>query len=221
MHFALASAKIDKKDETQKGFRLVFLGISYANNFFLCRMDFIQDQRFEKISEIALAEYEGCTFLSCDFSGAQLNHLIFTDCVFEDCNLSLAKLQQAALRDVTFRECKLLGLHFDACKPFNLSFRFEHCLLNHSSFYQVSIQQTVFEQCTLQEVDFTETDLSACIFSNCDLRGAAFHRTKLEKTDFRTAYNYQLDPEENRVKGAKFSKEGVVGLLGKYRIVVS
>jgi hypothetical protein len=40
----------------------------------------------------------------------------------------------------------------------------------------------------------------------------------LEKTDFRTAYNYSFDPENNRIKKAKFSLAQVVGLLDKYDI---
>ena len=45
-------------------------------------------------------------------------------------------------------------------------------------------------------------------------------QTILEKADFRTAKNYSIDPEQNRLKKAKFSLSGVVGLLRKYDIVV-
>ena len=40
----------------------------------------------------------------------------------------------------------------------------------------------------------------------------------LEKADFRGAFNYSLDPELNRIKGARFSPAGLAGLLGKYGI---
>jgi hypothetical protein len=42
----------------------------------------------------------------------------------------------------------------------------------------------------------------------------------LERTDFRTSYNYSIDPEINRISKAKFSINGVVGLLGKYNIEI-
>jgi hypothetical protein len=42
----------------------------------------------------------------------------------------------------------------------------------------------------------------------------------LERSDFRAAYNFNIDPERNKVRKAKFSRDGVVGLLGKYDIVV-
>jgi fluoroquinolone resistance protein len=53
------------------------------------------------------------------------------------------------------------------------------------------------------------------IFSQVDLTGI-----QIEKADFRTAYNYHLDPESNRLKGAKFSFHGLPGLLGKYGLEI-
>jgi uncharacterized protein YjbI with pentapeptide repeats len=77
-----------------------------------------------------------------------------------------------------------------------------------------------FKKCSLQEVDFTEADLSALVFDQCDLAGAIFESTVLEKADFRTAYNYSMDPEKNRLKKARFSLSGVAGLLNKYEILL-
>ncbi|WP_086936325.1 pentapeptide repeat-containing protein [Chamaesiphon minutus] len=56
------------------------------------------------------------------------------------------------------------------------------------------------------------------MFENCDLTDAIFQYTILEKADFRTAYNYSIDPELNRIKKAKFSRSGIAGLLDKYDI---
>jgi hypothetical protein len=49
---------------------------------------------------------------------------------------------------------------------------------------------------------------------------AIFSQTNLEKADFTTAFNYQIDPEQNRMKKARFSPEGIAGLLVKYKIVI-
>ena len=46
----------------------------------------------------------------------------------------------------------------------------------------------------------------------------SFAGTILEKVDFRTAFNYSIDLERNRIKKARFSAKGVVGLLDKYDI---
>ena len=77
-----------------------------------------------------------------------------------------------------------------------------------------------FHKCILHEVDFTETDLTAAIFDECDLSGAIFTDSILEKADFRTAFNYTIDPESNKMKKAKFSSHGIAGLLTKYGIKI-
>ena len=56
------------------------------------------------------------------------------------------------------------------------------------------------------------------MFDNCNLLQAIFDHTVLEKADFRTSYNYSIDPEINRMKKARFSISGISGLLDKYDI---
>jgi uncharacterized protein YjbI with pentapeptide repeats len=97
---------------------------------------------------------------------------------------------------------------------------FENCFLNISSFYKLKMKGIKFISCSMHEVDFSETDLSAALFDKCDLSNALFEKTILEKVDFRTSYNYAFDPEKNKIKKAKFSHEGIAGLLGKYDIVI-
>ena len=82
------------------------------------------------------------------------------------------------------------------------------------------MKKTSFIDCSLKEVDFTSADLSMAAFINCDLLNAIFMQTILEKADFRTARNYYLDPERNKIKNAKFSHFGALGLLAKYNIEV-
>jgi fluoroquinolone resistance protein len=52
------------------------------------------------------------------------------------------------------------------------------------------------------------------------MAGAIFENTILEKADFRTAYNYTIDPVQNRIKKAKFSVTGIAGLLSRYDIAI-
>ena len=78
--------------------------------------------------------------------------------------------------------------------------------------------KTKFDKCSLKETDFTEVNLSASVFSDCDLTGAIFSNTILEKVDFRTANNYSIDPEFNKLKKAKFSAFNLDGLLYKYQL---
>lgn len=59
-----------------------------------------------------------------------------------------------------------------------------------------------------QYIDFTECDLKNSIFDNGDLAGAIFADTVMGKTDFRTSFNFSIDPENSKRKKARFSKYG-------------
>ena len=114
----------------------------------------------------------------------------------------------------------MIGVKFNECDPFLLQFSFKDCQLSFSSFYQLKIPKTKFTKCNLEETDFTKTNISDSYFDNCDLKNTIFDQTNLEKADFRTAYNFTINPEKNYLKGAKFSKENVVGLLSEYKIII-
>ena len=73
----------------------------------------------------------------------------------------------------------------------------------------------------MNEVDFTEADLTQAVFANCDLLGAVFEFTNLEKADFSTAINYNIHPEQNQIKKAKFSLPAITGLLQHLDIKIS
>lgn len=72
----------------------------------------------------------------------------------------------------------------------------------------------------MKEVNFTKTILSNSVFDNCNLENALFHETQLKEVNFATAYNYKIDPEYNPMKKAKFSSDGIIGLLDKYDIKI-
>ncbi|MEX0289412.1 MAG: pentapeptide repeat-containing protein, partial [Flavobacteriaceae bacterium] len=109
---------------------------------------------------------------------------------------------------------------FEDCDDFLLSFTFNECALNLSSFYQLVLKKQHFNGCKLIEADFTEAVMTAAVFKDCDLENAIFEGTVLEHADFSSAYNYSMDPEKNSLKRAIFSKEGVAGLLNKYELKI-
>lgn len=185
---------------------------------------FTQDQTFNKINfteePLLKGEYENCTFTNCNFEETNLTEFKFIDCEFRDCNLSLVLLHGTVLREVKFKDCKMLGIQFETCNDFGLYFSFENCQLNHSTFFQMNIKKTIFRNCQLREIDFSETNLTNVTFDNCDLSQSIFVHSILDKADLRTAYNYSIDPENNRLKKARFSILGISGLLDKYDIVI-
>ncbi|MDD5674490.1 MAG: pentapeptide repeat-containing protein [Chitinivibrionales bacterium] len=184
----------------------------------------MQEKSFSKIdftqNPPAEGEYENCTFTNCDFSNTDFADRHFMDCAFEDCNLSMVKLFGTALQEVAFKKCKMLGLHFENCQAFGLSVRFEDCNLDHSSFFKTRLKKTLFKNTKLIEVDFSGCDLSGAVFDACDLTRATFENSVLEKADLRSAYNFSIDPEKNRIKKAKFSLAGIAGLLDNYDIEI-
>jgi uncharacterized protein YjbI with pentapeptide repeats len=114
----------------------------------------------------------------------------------------------------------MIGLLFDGCNKFIVAFGFDSCILDNASFYKTKIKKTIFKNCRLHEADFTECDATGAIFSACDFLNAKFENTVLEKADFRTSYNYSINPELNKIKQARFSLANVAGLLHKYNIIV-
>jgi fluoroquinolone resistance protein len=183
-----------------------------------------EEEIFENIdftkNGLPAGEYEGCSFIVCNFAEVNLSGITFTECSFTGCNLAMAKLGGTALRDTVFKDCKMLGLRFEHCKEINFTVSFDNCSLNLSSFYQRKMKTTSFLNSTLHEVDFTEADLGGSVFDNCDMMGAIFENTVLEKADLRTAYNYTIDPAKNKIKKAKFSVTGIAGLLSRYDIEI-
>ena len=165
-------------------------------------------------------EFDGCTFQNCDFSNTDLAESDFINCTFERCNLSLSKISGSGMKEVLFKECKLVGIHFETCSDFLFSVNFENCTLDYSSFFKKKMKKAKFDHCSLKEVDFTEADLSQAEFQMCDLSQAVFSHSILELADFRSATNFSIDPDKNRMRKARFSTSGLAGLLEKYKLEI-
>ena len=187
-------------------------------------MNYTDEQTFNgndfTTTPLPKGEFEQCVFNNCNFADCDLSGYQFIDCEFHGCNLSMVALNKTLLQGVTFADCKILGVRFNHCDPFGLAISFDHCQLNHCSFFQLKLAKTTFRNCQLLDADLVESDLSETTFDNCDLAGAVFEQTNLEKADLATSYNYTLDPESNTVKNARFSLSGLPGLLEKYDLKV-
>jgi len=165
-------------------------------------------------------EFDGCTFINCDFSNCDFSGTIFIDCAFIDCNIGLIMVNKSGFKSVTFKTCKVLGIQFNQCDDFLFDVSFEDCILDYCSFSNKKMPKTIFKNCVMKEVSFVGANLTQAIFDNCNLERAIFNATNLANADFRTAYNYAIDPEYNPMKKAKFSTQGIAGLLEKYDIKI-
>ncbi|MEH6445642.1 MAG: pentapeptide repeat-containing protein [Oceanospirillaceae bacterium] len=183
-------------------------------------------QQFKKISGVSnffsTLTFEDCRFESCDFSEASFNNCQFLECDFVNCNFSLAKFKGTRLQETTFNECKLLGIDWTLINwpsvVLDSLVSFERCVLNDSSFYGLTLQRLKLLDCRCYEVDFREGDFNHANFSHSDFTRSLFSRTNLTAANFSEALNYDIEIENNRIKGAKFSRYEAVRLLNSLEI---
>ena len=173
---------------------------------------FIQEE------DLAHRVWINCQFVRCNFQGSDLTENNFIECQFVDCDFSQTRLNGAGFRDVVFSNCKINGVDFSVCNAFIFSFSFDQCVLDGANFFNTNLNKTTFRNCSLLNTNFEESDLTEAIFENCDLHGARFVDSILEKTDFRTAHNFNIDPTLNRLKKSKFSGSNLTGLLQRYKL---
>jgi uncharacterized protein YjbI with pentapeptide repeats len=132
----------------------------------------------------------------------------------------MTSLSGTSLKNATFKNCKLLGIAFNECDDFLFQVYFEESTLDYAVFSNKKMPKTKFINCSLREISFIGCNLTSSLFDNCNLDGAIFNDTQLAGVDFRTAYNYKIDPEFNPMRKAQFSTQGIVGLLDKYDIKI-
>ena len=170
--------------------------------------------------ELNFKEFECCTFNDCTFSAGNFIDVTFIDCVFNNCVFSEAKINHVAMRTVTFNGCEIKDVNFAMCNKLIFEVRFNNCVLDFSKFYTLKLKKTPFINCSLVAVDFMATDLTEVLFENCDLYRAEFAKAIASKANFKTSYNYTINPTITRLKKAVFSLKAVKGLLYKHDIIV-
>lgn len=181
----------------------------------------VANEKFESVSELDNTnEYECCTFKNCDFSGAYLTSTRFIDCEFVECNLSNIHVEETSFLDCVFCNCKMLGIQFDRCNHLLFSAKFESCQLDHSTFYQMKLQQSEFDGSSMEGVDFTDAELKGAKITYCNLFNAKFERTNLQGADLTGSTRFSIDPEQNQISKAKFSQSELEGLLTQHNIKV-
>ena len=167
--------------------------------------------------EVCFSEFDGCTFIECDFSETLFKKCKFIDCCFVKCNLSVVKMEYSKFSDVIFDECKVIGVDWTKASWPNIalcsSIKFHKCILNDSSFFGLNLEQIVIEGCKAHDVDFREGGFGDANFSYTDFSYSLFSKTNLTGANFTEATNYNIDIYSNEIKGAKFCRYEAVSLL--------
>lgn len=162
-------------------------------------------------------EFEGCTFEHCDFSAAHFARCTFIDCTFKHCNLSLMQVPGTRWFGVECVECKLVGVDWTKADwpSFHLDseLTFQHCILNDSSFFGLTLQELTLDECKCHEVDFREGDFSRSTMTGSDFSNSLFMHTKLQGVDFTDAVDFNIDVLQNQIDHAKFSRIEALSLL--------
>lgn len=200
-------------------FRLLFKNMQAEESIYYV------NQVFEKLTfptkGTKETQFESCTFKNCDFTGISLAGCNFANTTFEDCNFSMIKFGYIGLDSVHFVGCKMIGSDFSTVKDFLFHVSFANCILDYAAFMKKKNRKCRFDNCSLKGADFSEADLTDSIFDRCDLSNAVFMNSTLNGSNFTTAFNFTIDPERNLLRKAKFSTQGLVGLLTTYGIIVT
>ncbi|WP_316771278.1 pentapeptide repeat-containing protein [Pedobacter frigiditerrae] len=182
------------------------------------------NQTFEKISILPKGlretQFDECTFKNCDLTEADFYGCDFIKCTFDNCNLSMVKFGAIGFDGVEFFNCKMVGVDFSNTKDFLFGVDFSDCILDYAAFMKKKNKKGKFKNCSLKGTDFSEADLTDAKFERCDLSVAVFMRTILSGANFTSSYNFTIDPEKNQLRKAKFSPDGLIGLLANYGIIV-
>lgn len=167
---------------------------------------------------LAETDFELIEFRECIF--ANLSEVHFTDCLFTGCNLSNLPVLNTKMQDVFFNDCKIVGVNFFDTNDFCFSVHFNNCILDYAGFERKKVYKSSFKNCRMHGANFTGADLSESSIENCDFSFAIFASTNLNGVDFTTNYNFDINPNENYLKKAKFNISNLSGLLRQFGIII-
>lgn len=165
-------------------------------------------------------EFTDCSFDKMNFEKTAFKYVRFENCTFSKCNLSLIKITACRFIDCKFNGCKMIGINWqEAEAPVEITM--ESCKLDYSIFYGLDLRRIEIRDSFAKEVNFENADLSKGKFNGTDFSLSKFKNTNLSFSDFREASNYDINPEFNKIKKAKFSMPEAMTLLQCFDIEIS
>ncbi len=179
------------------------------------------DRTFEDANlnstRLVASQFQNCSFIHCSFVETILLDCRFVDCNFKDCDMSLLDVPGSMFSGIKFEDTKLIGINWThgnwETNLLQEPLSFNRCVLNHSTFIGLTLKEIQIKDCIASDVDFREADLTRSGFRGTDLAESLFSNTNLTKADLSQARNYTISPQENTLKGAKFSLPEAMSLL--------
>lgn len=179
------------------------------------------NQHFKEIDwsekTVEVTEFDNCTFTNCNFSHTRFSQCKFHECHFIHCNLSLITVTKSSFFETVFEESKAIGINWTTAAWPNIKLgsplRFNKCILNDSSFLNLSLREMIMIECKAHDVDFREADFTQADFSHTDFTNSLFSKTILREANFAEAINYNINIFQNDVKRAKFTLPEAMSLL--------
>ena len=132
---------------------------------------------------------------------------------------SFTTMKDAWLLNSAFRSMAWGGLQGKSgvFQPFG---KIKNCAFRYNDFSGMALNGFDWTGAELQQCTFDDTRLAGASFYGVRLGGTRFTRCDLQKADLRTAEEYAIDLETNKLKGARFSFPDVVRLLDGTGIVI-
>jgi fluoroquinolone resistance protein len=167
--------------------------------------------------KVASSQFFDCGFSDCTFTESVFQKCRLANCVFQACDLSLLQVPESVFSTTRFEDSKIIGVNWaQADWPSTGLWKppeFVNSIISHSTFIGLSLEGMLIKDCVALDVDFREADLSHADFTGTDLSRSLFKDTNLTEADMSQARNYEIDPGQNILKGAKFSLPEAMSLL--------
>ena len=164
-------------------------------------------------------EYYDCVFSNCDFNNLKICNTKFEGCEFVNCNLSLTTFA-SAIFDSVFKDCHMLGCNLSLLNVFSGGLQFNGCNLNYANFSQLNMKGLKFHGCSIVEATFSNAKVKNSIFHDCNLERTDFGGADITMCDFETSYNFTINPNDTKLRKARFSKDQLEGLVAHLGIII-
>ncbi len=149
--------------------------------------------------------FKNCRFVHCTLFKCNFKHCAFISNTFERCDISVCSFKESRVEKMTLIKTKAVGIDWSGKFKYKLEINFEGCVINLSSFAEVTLKNFILKDCTAHDCDFQDASAPKGNFTGTDLKGSQFLRTDLREANFTNARNYIINPLTNKIAKGTYS----------------